>query len=99
LTPPEQPFDAPWQAQLFALTVALNEAGHLPWSDWAALFGPRVQHAEAADYWQVWAEALAEFLDRKGIARQAELATLAARWQAAAEATPHGQPVRLTRDG
>lgn len=31
-------FDAPWQAEAFALVVALNESGHLPWSDWAAAF-------------------------------------------------------------
>ncbi len=34
----ERPFDEPWQAEAFALTVALNEAGHLDWPEWAAVF-------------------------------------------------------------
>ena len=38
-------FDEPWQAQAFALTVALNEAGHLDWSDWAQHFSAALQDA------------------------------------------------------
>lgn len=33
-----RPFDEPWQAEAFALTVALNEAGHLSWTEWAETF-------------------------------------------------------------
>ncbi|MEZ5649122.1 MAG: nitrile hydratase accessory protein [Burkholderiaceae bacterium] len=32
-------FDTPWQAEAFALTVALNEAGWLDWQDWARALG------------------------------------------------------------
>ncbi|MFP4274653.1 MAG: nitrile hydratase accessory protein [Paracoccaceae bacterium] len=92
---PEAPFEAPWQAQLFALTVALNEAGHLPWSDWVAEFGPRVQGVAAGEYWQAWAGALVALLQARGIAGADEVAALAERWQAAAQATPHGQPITL----
>ncbi len=35
---PVKPFDEPWLAQAFALVVALNEAGHLPWDEWADAF-------------------------------------------------------------
>ena len=35
-------FNAPWQAQVFALTVALNEAGHFSWADWAKYLGQEV---------------------------------------------------------
>ncbi|MGH1360130.1 MAG: nitrile hydratase accessory protein [Burkholderiaceae bacterium] len=43
----ERPFDEPWQAEAFALTVALNEAGHLEWSDWARVFSARLAEQAA----------------------------------------------------
>ncbi len=33
---PEPVFAEPWHAQVFAVTVALNEAGRFAWSEWAA---------------------------------------------------------------
>lgn len=46
-------FDAPWQAEAFALTVALNESGHLPWSQWADYLSAALReagiHQEARD--------------------------------------------------
>ena len=42
MTQPQPRFDAPWHARVFALTVALNEAGHFAWSDWAAAFGAKI---------------------------------------------------------
>ncbi len=95
MTAPEAPFDAPWQAQLFALTVAMNEAGHFSWSEWAGVFGPKVQSAEASVYWEVWSEALITLLQDKGIACAATVQALTAAWQAAARATPHGHPITL----
>lgn len=39
----------PWQAQLFALTVHLNERGLFDWSTWARYFGPALaRHQQAA---------------------------------------------------
>lgn len=93
---PEAPFDEPWQAQIFALTVALNEAGHFTWAEWTALFGPRVQRAEAHSYWLIWSEALIELLEQAGIAGADEVQALTERWQAAARATPHGKPIVLS---
>ena len=92
---PEAPFDEPWQAQLFALTVALNEAGHFSWPEWAAVFGPKVQAAPASEYWHIWSDALAALMHQRGIAEPAHIETLTRRWQAAARATPHGEPIHL----
>ena len=94
---PESPFTEPWQARVFALTVAMNEAGHFDWPDWAAVFGRHLKGTRNgdADYWQAWAEALEEMLARHGVAEGGEVAALAERWQAAAHATPHGQPIVL----
>ncbi|WP_239025463.1 nitrile hydratase accessory protein [Roseicyclus persicicus] len=93
---PEAPFQEPWQAQLFALTVALNEAGQFEWREWAAVFGPRVQDADAVTYWTVWAEALVSLLEERGVAAAEEVQRMTERWQAAARATPHGQPILLS---
>lgn len=93
---PEAPFDAPWQAQLFALTVAMNEAGRFSWSDWAEVFGPRVKDAAPEHYWVIWSEALVALLEQKGIASARDVLDLTARWQAAARATPPGRPIALT---
>ena len=95
MTQPEAPFEAPWQAQLFALTAALNEAGHFSWSDWAAKFGPMVQDQPAAAYWRVWADALVALLEDLGIAEAEEVRDLTQRWLAAEQNTPHGQPISL----
>ncbi|SFQ04024.1 nitrile hydratase accessory protein [Tranquillimonas alkanivorans] len=91
---PDTPFEEPWQAHLFALTVALNEAGHFTWSEWTALFGRRKRTVDET-YWAVWSDALLEMLERKRLCGASDVAALAARWQAAARATPHGQPIAL----
>jgi nitrile hydratase accessory protein len=41
----ERVFDAPWQAEAFAVTVALNEAGHLAWPEWAEYLSQALREA------------------------------------------------------
>ena len=94
---PDAPFDEPWQAQLFALTVAMNEAGHFTWSEWADAFGPKVQHAPESDYWDLWIEAFSALLEKRDMAQAEEISALARLWQASARATPHGQSIVLKR--
>ncbi|MEL6573012.1 MAG: nitrile hydratase accessory protein [Pseudomonadota bacterium] len=96
MTQPDAPFDAPWQAQLFALTVAMNEAGHFTWAAWAKTFGPRVKEAAPNHYWTVWADALVALLEQEGIAAADEVKDLARLWQEAARATPHGREIMLS---
>lgn len=95
-------FDEPWQAQLFALTVALNEAGHFAWADWTEAFGATLKAHGAgraldggADYYAAWLETLEALLDRTGMAARDEARTTKAAWEEAYLSTPHGQPVRL----
>lgn len=80
-------FDEPWQAQLFTLTVALNEAGHFGWLEWTEAFGAVLARRGAeraqdgsADYYDAWLEALEGFLDRKGHAPLAEARAVRAAW-------------------
>ncbi len=95
-------FDEPWQAQLFALTVALSDAGHFAWRDWTEAFGATLKAHGATrfldggeDYWRAWLETLETLLARSGDAARDEAETVRAAWEAAYLATPHGQPVRL----
>lgn len=101
MNPPENPFAAPWQAQAFAMTVALHQAGLFTWSEWAATLGRMLQGAAAdgSDYYDRWLLALEALLAEKGQAAPAEIDALADLWTRAALATPHGQPIRLENAG
>ncbi|MCK0149492.1 nitrile hydratase accessory protein [Marivita sp. S6314] len=96
MTTPDAPFEEPWQAQLFALTVALNEAGHFTWVEWSEVFGPMVQTQGADVYWHIWSDALTILLETKGMAEGAVIRSVTAQWQEAARNTPHGQPILLS---
>ncbi len=94
MTPPDPPvFAEPWQAQVFALAVTLNERGLFGWSEWTAAFGAELQ--AHADYFEAWLRTLEKLTVAKGFAREGELEALAEAWMAAAEATPHGKPIVL----
>lgn len=99
---PEPVFEAPWHAQVFALTVFLNEAGHFAWPVWADRFGATLKRHGVArelnggeDYFAAWLETLEGFLAEIGMADPADVAALRDAWEAAYLRTPHGQPVHL----
>ena len=100
---PEPVFAEPWHAQVFALTVHLNEAGHFDWPDWAARFSAGLAaHGldrdldGGDDYFTVWLETLEALLAETSLAPPGAVEEVRAAWEAAYLATPHGQPVRLT---
>jgi len=97
--PEAPPFDEPWQAQVFAIAVALNQRGLFSWSEWAEALGAEIaagpREAGNEAYFQAWLRALEKILVAKGVASAADLASLAEAWRAAALATPHGQPIVL----
>lgn len=99
---PEPAFEAPWHAQVFALTVQLNEAGHFEWTDWADRFGATLKRHGVdrelnggEDYFAAWLETLETLLQDMGLADAERLAALKADWTAAYLSTPHGAPVSL----
>jgi nitrile hydratase accessory protein len=58
-------FKAPWQAQAFALALALHERGAFTWPEWAAALTAAIRRAQAAGdpdtgdtYYQHWLDAL-----------------------------------------
>lgn len=99
---PQPVFSEPWHAEVFALTVHLNETGHFNWSDWAAAFGATLNRHGLSksldggdDYFTAWLETLENFLDKSQIADPQEAAHIKAQWEAAYLSTPHGKPVTL----
>lgn len=98
----EPVFEAPWHAQLFALTVHLNEAGQFAWPDWAARFGATLKRHGldkasngGDDYFLAWLETLEALLTETGAAEAQALKEMRAAWEAAYLRTPHGMPVTL----
>lgn len=98
----EPVFAEPWQAQAFALVVALHERGLFTWDEWANVLSAEVKSPDAAtdgsDYYEHWLAALEKLLSMKGIAEPSEIETLAQAWRRAANATPHGKPILLEND-
>lgn len=99
---PEKPFEAPWHADLFAVTHALARTGAFAWTDWAKAFGVALARADAAGappdgstYYEIWLDAFEQFLTERGLADANVLAGLKAEWTEAYLSTPHGEPVAL----
>jgi nitrile hydratase accessory protein len=95
-------FKAPWEAQAFALTLALHERGAFTWKEWAATLAAIIGEAQAHgqpdlgdDYYRHWLTALERIAIRKALVGADELVRQRDAWEAAARATPHGQPIRL----
>lgn len=102
---PEPAFSEPWHAQVFAMTVALNEAGHFSWPDWATRFSQTLaQHGldkeldGGEDYFNAWLETLEAMLADTAQAAPEDVERFRADWERAYLRTPHGEPVRLAVD-
>lgn len=95
-------FPEPWAAEAFAMTVHLHEKGLFSWSEWAEALSAELHKPERAadggDYFDGWVAALSALLVSRGVADAQAILALQNSWQRAAEATPHGQPIRLEND-
>lgn len=101
-TAPEPVFSEPWHAQVFALTVHLNEAGHFDWPDWAARFSATLaEHGLTKeldggdDYFTAWLQTLEALLAETAQAAPEDVTRLKTAWEQAYLSTPHGDPVHL----
>jgi nitrile hydratase accessory protein len=95
-------FAAPWQAQAFALALALHERGVFAWPEFAAALAAAIAQAQAAGdadrgdtYYAHWLTALESLVAAKAVTSGGELAQCQRAWQHAAARTPHGQPIEL----
>lgn len=95
-------FRAPWEAQAFGLTLALHARGCFTWREWTDALAAEIAAAAAGGapddgsrYYEFWLAALEKLAAAKGLAGAAELLQRKNAWDAAARATPHGQPIEL----
>lgn len=95
-------FGAPWQAQAFAMTLALYERGLFTWPEWAEALARRIASSpaqageDAGDaYYRQWLAALEDMVAAKGASSMPELQRYQQAWDHAADRTPHGQPIEL----
>jgi len=91
-------FAEPWEAQAFAMAVKLNEAGVFGWGEWAETLGAELKAHPARPYYESWLAALERLVEAKGVMSEAERIARIEAWDRAAKATPHGQPIELSRD-
>jgi nitrile hydratase accessory protein len=95
-------FREPWEAQAFAMALALHERGLFTWPEWAATLAAEIRRAQAAGdpdtgetYYHHWLAALERLIAEKGVAGTDTLARYRDAWDRAADRTPHGQPIEL----
>ncbi|MEM7461998.1 MAG: nitrile hydratase accessory protein [Pseudomonadota bacterium] len=91
-------FRAPWEAQAFAMAVALNENGLFSWDEFARELGAVIAEEPASapeDYYRLWLRALERILKKKSIVSRREISKRKIEWEQAAARTPHGQPIVL----
>ena len=100
---PEAPvFQEPWEAQAFALVVALCDRGVFTWAEWTGKLSQTIGAAGPSDdgsaYYEQWLAALEQLVAEKGLVAPPVLSTRKEAWRRAAEATPHGSPILLAND-
>lgn len=95
-------FAEAWEAEAFAMTVALIDDGVFSWSEWSEALGAAITAAQAAGdpdlgdtYYHHWLAALETLCCRKGAVAGPEVDRRQQDWREAYERTPHGQPVLL----
>src|SRR3712207_6604890 len=98
-------FREPWEAQAFAMTLALHARGLFTWSEWAEALSAAIRRAQGegdcddgSTYYRHWLAALEALVGAKGIAGEDALAARRGAWDRAAHATPHGEPILLEND-
>lgn len=98
-------FREPWEAQAFAMTLALHERGLFTWPEWSATLAEEIKRAQAEGdpdsgetYYRHWLAALERLIAEKGVASRDMLTRYRDAWDHAADRTPHGAPIKLTKE-
>ena len=98
-------FREPWEAQAFAMALALHEHGLFKWPEWAATLAEEIKRAQAAGdpdtgetYYRHWLATLERLVSAKGVASSETLHRYRDAWDHAADRTPHGSPIVLHPD-
>lgn len=98
-------FAEPWQAHAFAMTLHLHQRGLFTWPEWAAALSGQIRAAQAAgdadsgaSYYTHWLNALEHLVIERQLGTPDQIHALEHAWEAAAERTPHGQPIALMEE-
>jgi nitrile hydratase accessory protein len=96
-------FREPWEAQAFAIAVALRERGVFSATEWANALGAEIKRAQQGGdpdtgqtYYRHWLAALERLVAEKRLSDGATLRSYSEAWKEAARRTPHGTPIELT---
>ena len=95
-------FREPWEAEAFAIAVALHERDVFAWSEWTSVLADEIKRAQSGGdpdtgetYYRHWLAALERIVAEKGVTDGASLARYRDAWDHAADRTPHGAPILL----
>jgi nitrile hydratase accessory protein len=95
-------FREPWEAQAFAMALALHARGLFTWKEWAQMLAVEIRRAQRSGdadtgetYYRHWLATLEKLVDAKGVATSATLHRYRDAWDHAADRTPHGSPIEL----
>ena len=96
-------FREPWEAQAFAMALALQQRGLFTWGEWATALGQEIKRAQTAGdpdtgdtYYRHWLATLERLVTEKGVTSEETLERYREAWDRAAGRTPHGTPIELT---
>ncbi len=92
-------FRQPWEAQIFAITMALLDRGVFTPAEWTAALARERRAAGDQDAgessYRTWLAALERIAADKGLANEQTLSRCRDAWNRAAQRTPHGTPIEL----
>jgi nitrile hydratase accessory protein len=95
-------FREPWEAQAFAMALALHARGLFSWNEWAQTLAGEIKRAQASGdpdsgdtYYRHWLATLEKLVADKGVASSDTLNRYRDAWDHAADRTPHGSPIEL----
>jgi len=91
----EPVFSEPWEAQAFAMVIALYEKGAFTWTEWAHALSAAIQQNPTAQYYKNWLNALENLVDEKNLVSTDALLERKNLWHEVAANTPHGEPIVL----
>jgi len=98
-------FREPWEAQAFAMALALHERGVFTWTEWAEALGAQIKRAQAEGdpdtgetYYRHWLATLEHLVAAKGVTTTETLHRYRNAWDLAADRTPHGMPIELNAE-
>ncbi|MGH6789475.1 MAG: nitrile hydratase accessory protein [Pseudolabrys sp.] len=98
-------FKEPWEAQAFAMALALHDGGVFTWPEWADTLATEIKRAQAAGdpdtgetYYSHWLNALEKIVAAKGVTTAETLHRYRDAWDHACDRTPHGKPIELRPD-